>query len=144
MQINITILYNSSQDQITSLESTSLVSLPASSCGNENTIFFTSLASSWQLYHNFFTSLASSWQLLSKTLDFLPAPGNLCEYFLHFALFLLASSWQVTRPNKSQQRRRGVRGDEKGGTTLRHVCPGDALKITKGTMWSRRKKQHGD
>jgi hypothetical protein len=66
--------------------------------GNENTIFFTSLASSWQQNHIFFTSLASSWQLLSKTLDFLPAPGNLCEYFLHFALFLLASSWQVTRP----------------------------------------------
>ena len=30
---------------------------------------------------------------------YLQAPGNLCKYFLFFALKLPASSWLVTRPD---------------------------------------------
>ena len=59
-------------------------------------------ASSWQrkydFLHFFCQLLATSRKNLRLFTIYLPAPGNLCEYFLFFALKLLASSWLETRP----------------------------------------------
>ena len=59
-------------------------------------------ASSWQRKYDFFhfscQLLATSRKNIRHFTIYLPAPGNLCKYFLFFALKLLASSWLVTRP----------------------------------------------
>ena len=84
-------------------------------------------ASSWQRKYDFLhfscQLLATSRKNLRCFTIYLPAPGNLCKYFLFFALKLPASSWLETRPTAKTAGGRSLQSVAKHSTDQDHRPP---------------------